>query len=204
MVIELINQAKELNKSDIIDPWETSPFKDLLKLTIDTRGKIGEQIISQSLHADSNNIFNEDISDINKHENDKHYDLKVNDLSIEVKTAYRDSNDSWQHENIYQTNGSDIIVFVDFDYTQFYITIVSTNDIPFKDIRDNTIMFGRKHTTLRKGKEDGHKFDFSQHTIDTLITAGACQTFSSDATPSEIAKFYERRMKNYVGIIPKS
>ena len=30
------------------DPWNDSPYKDLLKLTIDQRGKIGENIVAHT------------------------------------------------------------------------------------------------------------------------------------------------------------
>lgn len=180
MFAEIINQAKK-EQEEKMTFWKDSPFKNLLYLTSDYRGWVGEKAISSAFHEVSCNI-EEDITNVNS--GDK-YDMKVNNCIIEIKTAYRDSNNSWQHENIYKYANVDYVIFVDFDYQNIIISVIPTNIIPF-DKKDS--IFGKK-ATLRKGKEDGYKFDFSRRTHQNLINNNLAKVFSSDVTSEELGKW---------------
>ncbi len=178
-----VDTIEKIKKTQIIEdnPWNNSPFKTLLTLSIDGRGKVGEEIISQAFHAIPCNI-QEDITDVN---DGNKYDMKVNNYTIEVKTAYRDTRNSWQHENIYRNANVDYIIFIDFDYQNVIISCVPTSIIPF-DEKDK--IFGKK-ATLRKAKDDGYKFDFSRRTHQNLINNNLAQVFSQTATKEELGEW---------------
>ena len=180
MLVEIIKEAT-LEQDSKNNPWKDSPFKDLLTLKIDYRGLVGERIISESFHSISCNI-EEDITNVNSGDM---YDMKVNGCTIEIKTAYRDSNNSWQHENIYKNANVDYIIFVDFDYQNIIVSVIPTTIIPF-DKKD--AIFGKK-ATLRKGKEDGYKFDFSRKTHQNLINNHLAKVFSSNVTSEELGEW---------------
>ena len=152
----------------------------------DCRGKIGEIIVSNSLHKFSDLFFNLDISDINKHE-DGIYDLKINNKRIEVKTSCHTADFCWQHEPLYKENKCDIIIFIDFTYNSFYISYCLDEELPLG--KDNELLFGKKHGTLRKNKDDGYKLDFSRATIKKLIENNRCKEFSDKTNYDEIANF---------------
>lgn len=183
MIVELIDEAVSNQENN---PWEDSPFKNLLKLTIDGRGRIGEEIVSQSLHTTSMN-FNEDITDTN---NGDKYDLIIEGQKVEVKTAYRDSRNSWQHENIYKNAAVDKIIFIDFDYNNVIITVAPASSIPFEE-KNKT--FGKK-ATLRKNKDDGYKLDFSMTTHKNLQKAGLCKIFEPSVNKEDLGEWIQSMM----------
>lgn len=180
MISAIINMVEETQKKDK-DPWESSPFKKLLTLTIDGRGRVGEEIVSRAIATTPHKI-DENISDVN---DGNKYDMKVDGKRIEIKTAYRDKSNSWQHENIYKNAGVDKVVFVDFDYDKVIMSVASSDIIPFSE-RNTT--FGKK-ATLRKSKDDGYKLDFSRTTHKNLDKAGLVKTFKSNATDKEIGEW---------------
>lgn len=145
------------------DPWSDSPYKELLKLTIDQRGKIGECIISEAIKQAQNTriCIEEDISDVSAKGDGVHYDIRVNGQMIEIKTAYRGTGNSWQHENLYKTAAT-MSIFLDFDYHGIYVSIFPEHILPLS--KDSEV-FGRKHGTLRQNKDDGYKLDFSLTTF---------------------------------------
>lgn len=181
------------------DPWSDSPYKELLQLTIDQRGKIGEEIISKAI-KDANNskiIIEEDVSDVNAKPNEMHYDMKVNDQFIEIKTAYKGRNNTWQHENLYKTAAT-MTIFIDFDYYGLYVSIFPESDLPLG--KDSPI-FGRKHGTLRQNRDDGYKLDFSLTTFRNFANYGNRYSIYFDADEAsleDIGKFITERILDYV------
>jgi hypothetical protein len=197
MIQEAYAAEKENN-----DPWQDSPYRDFLNLTLDTRGKLGEQIISQALSnsGNANLIIEEDVSDVNVKGDGVHYDMKVNGLLIEIKTAYRGKGNSWQHENLY-VSAADMSIFLDIDYQGLYITVIPEKLLPLG--KDSPI-FGRKHGTLRKNKDDGYKLDFSQTTLKTFFAHGEsyCKYFDeSEASLENIGQFIAERICAYADSI---
>lgn len=197
MIQEAYAAEKENN-----DPWHDSPYQDFLNLTLDTRGKLGEQIISQAISnsGNSNVIIEEDVSDVNVKGDGVHYDMKINGLLIEIKTAYRGKGNSWQHENLY-VSAADMSIFLDIDYQGLYVTVVPENLLPLG--KDSPI-FGRKHGTLRQNKDDGYKLDFSPTTIKTLCAYGEdyCKYFDeSEASLENIGQFIAERICAYADSI---
>lgn len=199
-IVNLINARYKAEHTDI-DPWENSPYKNLLKLTIDSRGKVGEEIVSAAIKASQHDeiIINEDISDVNYKGEQVHYDMKVNDLMIEIKTAYRDRSNNWQHENIYR-DMADMTIFVDFDYDGIYFSIIPEDLLPLG--KDSEI-FGRKHGTLRQNRDDGYKLDFSRTTLNHLqdYNGQYSKKFTENNSFEDIGKFITERIISYVNSI---
>jgi hypothetical protein len=200
--IEAMIQKAYAAEKENNDPWQDSPYRDFLNLTLDTRGKLGEQIISQALSnsGNANIIIEEDTSDVNVKGDGVHYDMKINGLLIEIKTAYRGKNNNWQHENLY-VSAADMSIFLDIDYQGLYITVIPEKLLPLG--KDSPI-FGRKHGTLRKNKDDGYKLDFSQTTLKTFFTHGEdyCKYFDeSEASLENIGQFIAERICAYADSI---
>lgn len=184
------------------DPWNDSPYKELLKLTIDQRGKIGENIVSEAIKQANNSLIciEEDVTDVNAKGNGVHYDIKVNGQLIEIKTAYRGTGNSWQHENLYKTAAT-MSLFLDFDYNGIYISVIPENILPLG--KDSEI-FGRKHGTLRQDRSDGYKLDFSLTTFKNFASYG--NTYSTyfdadEASLEDIGIFITERILAYVDSI---
>ena len=171
-MLEIETMIHEIYEKEQVanDPWRDSPYKELLGLTIDQRGKIGEAIVSTSIKKASNDniIVEEDISDVNAKPNEMHYDIKVNGQFIEIKTAYRGKQHSWQHENLYK-KAATMTIFIDFDYHGLYVSIFPESELPLD--KDSPI-FGRKHGTLRQNRDDGYKLDFSLTTFKNFAKYG--------------------------------
>ena len=184
----IIKKASDwFNNTHQATPWENAIFKDVYNMTNDARGQFGESIISDACHMINANI-QEDITNTNVKNDGAHYDIKVNDYRIEVKTSCISTSDAWQHEPLYFENVCDKVIFIDFSYDCFYIAVVDNVDLPLGG-RDNPTMFGRKHGTLRKNKDDGFKLDFSKTTINTLIKSGHCKKFEASATIEDVAEW---------------
>ena len=188
------------------DPWFDSPYRNLLKLTIDARGKIGEAIISNSLHQvnNPNIIIEEDYPDVNAKGDHVHYDMKINGLNVEIKTAYRGKSGTWQHENLYKT-AADMTIFVDFDTDGIYFSVIPECLLPLGEYND---LFGsRKRATLRQNKDDGYKLDFSMTQHKTLAKHGdkyAKYFIAEEASLEDIGSFISERILNYVDSISES
>lgn len=185
------------------DPWHNSPYRDLLKLTPDARGKMGEAIVSEALHQANNSkiLIEEDYSDVNVKGDNVHYDMKINGLNVEIKTAYRGKSGSWQHENLYR-NAADMTIFVDFDIDGIYFAVILENQLPLDDY--NKELFGRKKATLRQNKDDGYKLDFSATTYKTLMSHNdnyAKFFVAEKAGLFDIGSFIAERILNYVELI---
>ena len=195
MIHETYTAEQERN-----DPWHSSPYRNLLKLTIDARGKMGEAIVSKALHQAQNPriVIDEDYSDVNSKGDQVHYDMKINGINVEIKTAYRGKNGSWQHENLYRS-AADMTIFVDFDLDGIYFSVIPENLLPLDGY--NELFGNRKKATLRQNKDDGYKFDFSMTTHKTLAAHGETYAkffVADDASLYDIGSFISERILNYV------
>jgi hypothetical protein len=152
------------------NPWIDSPYEKINLLTNDTRGKLGEQILSKVFHNIPCHI-DQDISDNSIHE-DGHYDLKVDNLRIEVKTSANIK--MWQHEPLYTEEFCDLVVFLDFTPDSYYVSFLRTTDLP---LGNESNFFPNKHGHLRPNKNTGYKLDFSNKTFKDLMKMGVCKNF---------------------------
>lgn len=178
-------------KYTTVDKWENAKFKYLKKMENDTRGEFGEKFISNILHLDNYFVFEMDTTNNSTH-NDGHYDLKVNGKRIEIKTSCCTGSGVWQHEPLYSNDKCDLVIFVDFDYDEFHITVVESSDLP---LGKESPLFPRKHATLRKNKDDGYKLDFSKTTIKKLKEFGVCRTYDEMSDYYDIKDFIKEQIK---------
>lgn len=193
--------SKILDESKVDNPWVNSPYKVLLDLTIDGRGKVGEVICSEACKINPILTINEDISDVNAKGNNIHYDMKINNKYIEVKTAYRDGRNAWQHENLYKDSiNCDYVLFVDFDYEGIHLSMFKTSDLP---LSCDSEFFPGKHGTLRKNKDDGYKLDFSRRTFSNFENRHYQYLKAEDASLDNIGKFIGKELLYYddIGVV---
>jgi hypothetical protein len=96
------------------------------------------------------------------------------DKRLEVKTAFKDtSDDKWQHDNIYQEDYWDVIIFVDVDYDKIYFTIQDREDIPF-DNDGHKILKGKGDNGGKKSTRhlSAWKFDLNRTHLGILEKHG--------------------------------
>lgn len=179
--------------------WEGSPFQKLTSISNDTRGKWGEQIISEHLcHIEGSTV--EWSQDQNINQNDGIYDIKLNinrdpDVNIthriEVKTSIFGITNTWQHENIYASKVWDKLIFVDVYYNGIYFTVLGYDEFNFFEKHH---VFNRK-PCLRNKQTDKYKFDFSIKNLENGIKNNLTLYYDIDKNNSEeLIEFFVNRL----------
>lgn len=129
---------KELQKNQI---WNSDDFFFLMRqLTIDQRGRVGEYFFW--------NVFKElnfNVEYIDNSHGD--YDLIVDGLKIEVKTATLDVNSKFQHEGIKESKKWDYVAFLDISPNHIYVTF----------IHNSLFTFGLKEWVEKTAKKDAYE-----------------------------------------------
>lgn len=142
--------------------WKGSIFEEIVQLSNDERGKWGEETLFKFIKAlTPYNVEWDEDQNINN--DDGVYDIWIvrsdgTKIRIEIKTASRGTGkkSNWQHENIYSCDKWDKLVFIDFEYSKIWFTILDYSEVTF-DSRHN--IFGTK-PTLRNDQNDKYKWDF--------------------------------------------
>ena len=169
---EELSNLIEKTKLNTNDLWENSRFKDLRNMTPDQRGSFGEEWIVTLIKRHTNFEVEWD-GNKNTSNEDGIYDAKINNKRDEIKTATTgfDSKKNkltykFQHENIYEENVWDRLIFLDIEPKGFYLTIIKYCDMPFWD----------KIHPIFKTKSTRHlsgwKFDTSKKTLQRGINGG--------------------------------
>ena len=130
------NYQKEMESNK----WLSSKFKKIKDLSIDRRGKIGEEYVYNLFKNDDGTIYNEDIIDTSAT-----YDIIINNKKVEIKTATIGVNNTFQHENFFDT--CDYYILLDISYNGIYICCYSKNSE--KDIY-SIASYHSRHTTGAK------------------------------------------------------
>lgn len=188
-ITNLIHNFYEENKKE--SAWENSPFKEIKLLENDKTGELGEKIASNVFNSLKYNI-QEDTS-TKTIRADGHYDLKVENKRVEIKTSCYSH--SFQHEPLYREDLCDIVIFIDFYYDKFFITIVKNSDLP---LGRKSIIFGAKKGTLRKNKDDGYKLDFSLKLLQKLKENKVSESFKASNSIKDISLFIDGWWKRNV------
>ena len=189
-MMNLINTFCEEHKP--VDIWTNSPFRGVKELVNDHRGELGESMMSKVFHF-LNYEINDDVTNKNA-KPDGIYDLKVENQRIEVKTTC--AKDNFQHEPLYEADVCDIVIFVDFSYDRYWVSICKREDLPLG--KDSKKLFNGRHGSLRKNKDDGWKLDFSFATIKTLVKQGYAHVFDEKSSVEDIANFIDGWWKKNV------
>ena len=181
---QLLIESVESSYDNRNDFWQDSPFRKLTLLTNDERGRWGEKFLTELFDKIETIQYDWD-ADTNTNQQDGIYDIvtKRNGVRtrIEVKTATKGQNNSWQHENIYKKQVWDKLVFIDVDYFSFYITVIDYNNMVFDDRHP---VFGRK-PTLRANQGDKYKFDFGKNNLQRGIDNGYTFCYSVTSPDEE-------------------
>tara|TARA_R110000824_G_scaffold6012_4_gene27619 strand:- start:3935 stop:4531 length:597 start_codon:yes stop_codon:yes gene_type:complete len=153
---------EEYDKQEANNNWINSPLEKINALKNDYSGKVGERWLEKLCKGyELDCSYSEDQID-----SEATYDLIINDLKVEVKTARFGKCKSFQHENL-RSSGCDKYTFIDVLPNSVYITVI---DSDFDYNRQHPILGRTPH--LRKGTTDVYKFDFGKKTIKNGIESG--------------------------------
>lgn len=111
--------------------WQNSTYEDIkMYLSIDERGDLGEEIIYDVCTKLTNWIVEYDPSVT---DNEKGYDIIINNKKIEIKTATITSGSGmFQHEHLEAQRDYDLIIFFDIAPDNVFITIAKKEDIMWR------------------------------------------------------------------------
>lgn len=126
--------------------WDSGLFADIIKLSADQRGEIGEALLHELLVAAGvEGVIRTATTDRTQ----KHWDIRTADMDIEVKTATLGRNNNrFQHESIERDRNYHAIVMIDIAPSAVYITWTAKRDIPFRQIH-------------RRANSNFYKWDFN-------------------------------------------
>lgn len=178
--------------------WSGSLFEEVVKLSSDYKGKLGEELFFNILkkYTDIPVQWDEDSNTSNE---DGVYDLfwYLHDgkkRRVEVKTSGRTVSKGvakgWQHENVYFTDNKwDILVCIDFDADDvIYFTIVDYDQV----VTDNNInlsIFG-KNGHCRKNEEGKAKVDLSKTSLKNGLAKGVTFKYDLNNPDDELFPFF--------------
>ncbi|MGZ9756838.1 hypothetical protein [Mycoplasma sp. 4423] len=187
-LIELIDE--EINKH----PWKlTDKFASIRKIQIDQRGRVGEKFFTTIFKE-----LNKEV--IYQQDGFGDWDIVVDGVKIEIKTATLDVSKKFQHEGIKENKSWDVIAFLDIAPNDLYISFIHKDDFKFglqKVKNDLVIKYGTvkingkiqnihfrgKEQTSKRATGSGYKVDFKLE--DLKITR----------TLKDIKNIYEQAIK---------
>ena len=182
-VIEKLNSLKENKKNN----WEVnSPYLRIKEMPNDDTGDVGELMFEK--------VFTEKGYDVkfdrSKTDDEKDWDIEVNNKTIEVKTAtIGKSTDNFQHEKFFKNKNYDIIAFVDITATEVYLTMGLKENIVWENLHERADTPGE------------HKFDISLKNLKTKNISGRAGFKLKNAVVSklthdeDIIKVFEKVVK---------
>lgn len=155
-------QAVATAAPETTDKWLNQPFAKMRELQIDRRGYVGEHMIVSLLKATGREVeYSEgEMAD------GKTWDMAVDGLRYEIKTATIGINtETFQHENIYNNQAWDGVIFIDIAPDEIYISCWARHEINRTDLhlRKNKAFY-KWDTSLKPG----HKFCVADNRVRTL------------------------------------
>lgn len=182
----IINKLK--SKQEERDVWKNSIFSGADNLKLDYSGKIGELfLVEVCKKSELPFLYEED-----KIDDAGHYDIKILNRKVEVKTARRSAKDAYQHEGLRQ-EGSDHYAFVDLNPQDDSITLTVLDTNKTNLLKTHPVLGRTPH--LRKGTTDVFKFDFGSRTHKLAIKAGLAIKITNQTSVSEVESFLRKRIK---------
>lgn len=153
MVLYCINTIIQNQQKKKLNWNPTSIYEPLRTMSsIDDKGDVGEMLLNEVLKNKFKVVW-----DKAKTSKEKDWDITVENIKIEVKTATMgNSTTTFQHEKFFKNRKYDVIAFLDFTPDKLYVTLAKKSDIIWEK--------------LHKRNVDGvltteHKFDFSLKNI---------------------------------------
>ena len=171
------------------NPWDSSPFHFIVNATLDERGSWGEKFLFELCKEKEIEVSWDDASNTNQINGT--YDLLIEDKRVEVKTAYRGKNNSWQHEGILSDSVYDTLVLIDIDYDCIHINMIPQSHIAkYAPTGEKDPIFKKKYTQRQK-EEGKFKFDFSQTTLKYARDNNMSADYKCNESNEDLADFLE-------------
>ena len=160
--------------------WANSPYKKLVEIPSDARGKWGENYVATLI---KNAGIKVEEKGLKKDKNGEIYDLLIEEKDKwEQKMATMGKNETFQHENLSTNNTPCGWIFLDVEPDKIWLTMLRKCDIS-KNIPE----IG-KMAHLRKKTDDVHKLDFSKRSINKAQKSGICINLT-ESSEEGIRKF---------------
>jgi len=161
--------------------WKDDSIYNPLKImsSIDDKGDVGEMLLNEVLK----NRFKVTWEKA-KTSREKDWDITVDGIKIEVKTATMGNTSmTFQHEKFFKNRNYDAVVFLDFTPNNLYITFAKKSDILWDRLHKRKV--NDVYTTE-------YKFDFSLKNIkENKIDKLAKHKTKLIKTESDLIKFFE-------------
>jgi len=111
--------------------WDRGVFGDILKLSIDQRGRVGEELIAKALRAAG--VQGVELARGKKDRTNKHWDIHTAGMDIEVKTATLGRNtNTFQHESIERDRRYHALALLDIAPNDIYLTWKTKDGIDWR------------------------------------------------------------------------
>lgn len=146
--------------------WRNSEYKEIREISIDTRGRIGEHLLKE--------MFEEAGYLVEYIDNDHgDYDIIIDGVKIEIKSATLDSSNKFQHEGIKDSELWDLVAFVDIAPENIYITFIPHSEFRFEPEGGTVMLNGEirnihcrsKDKTDKNATGAGYKVDFPREKL---------------------------------------
>ena len=135
--------------------WKsTSKYARIRHLQIDKRGSFGERLLRDIFSKERN------ISLAYQDGDQGDWDIKINDIKIEVKTSSLDVNNKFQNEHIKDTPKCDYICFIGVAPDNLFMRLEKIAEIDFS----------RLHNRGERGTGAGYKWDFKPEQMQEIHT----------------------------------
>lgn len=176
------------------DIWADSPYRDLMKLTINNRGNVGEEFIDKVCCAAGipANCDGSKTKKIGGGDGDG----KINGMTVEVKTAYQGSGSpTFQHElGEIPWRIAKYMIFLDIAPKCMYLTIFQNYDeATYKSQQKLPYCFRTKSVCWRKGSGD-FKLDTSVSINEQNVVAGNTIKIDGDTPMDAIADYIRAKI----------
>lgn len=126
-IIGIIVNSLSKNRSDKKNNWsDGGKYIKIKVLNNDDTGEVGELLLNEIFTKYGYKVeYEKAITSL-----DKYWDIVIDDIKIEVKTATIGSSaDTFQHEKFFQNREYDAFMFLDFTPNDLYVVIARKQDI---------------------------------------------------------------------------
>jgi hypothetical protein len=189
-LIRIINEQSEKEKKQ--DIWESSPYKDLVKLQSNNVGNVGEMLINEICKESKIPALCDGSK--TKKIGGGEGDGSIMDISIEIKTAAQGSkSNTFQHELGEMPWKAKKMIYIDISPECVYLTIFENFDEEtYKSNKKLPSIFTTKTITWRK-KKGAFKLDTTLKINEENILKGHTVKIKSDTPFVDIASFIKAK-----------
>ena len=156
-ILELANAVFDEIEHEVnaTSKWKsTSKYTRIRHLEIDKRGSFGERLLRDIFSKERNIALAYQDGDQGE------WDIKINDIKVEVKTSSLDVNDKFQNEHIKNTPNCDFICFIGVAPDNLYMRLEKISEIDFSKL----------HNRGERGTGAGYKWDFKKEQMQEVKT----------------------------------